>query len=575
MLIFLLTNDSTSVDTVQTYEIPEIVSYTDGISIVREVMPRYYEQSIADMLENLPGTMISYGFMDMNGIRFRGAHPYYTRIYLNGRQQRDDLMGYLNLAQLSLNSIEKATYGPGMAGNTVSSLNLESKVNRYDRPYSYANFRFGSFGTNIYGMELTRAITNDLGLTMTGEFHKTDGYRDNTDADRLSIYANIYYNHFFPARLDLFYSEHNYGFPGTVDQSLGGRQKDKFFDISTTASQQQSFVNFFYSARNIEYVDSLNFETIEDRLKQTGAEVSYHRDIFGAGVDYGLAGYFVIADGTLRYFMDFPLDIWARVSKTFDRLSFQATGYFGKAGDHRIFLLPKFETGYNFYKSMQFYLSLWGDARAPSDIELEAMFDTLNPYFRVAGNSDLVPEYCWGQEVGVRGDRYAVSFYRFDYDNFITVSVDSADYYQYANIDTWLITGCDASFDFPLRFYGNDSNRIVSLVLGGSGNLIFDGDSVPFTPQYQLGGRLSLTRELGRFGFGVATSAVVYGRRIDLSGQEFSGFIVCSVAGLVKFLGLAVVARVNNLFNEDYAYIPQYPMPLRNYDVSVKWEFWD
>lgn len=573
--MILFANDSTSVDTVQIYEIPEIVSYTDGISVVREIVPRYFEQSIADVLENLPGTMVSYGFMELNGISFRGANPYYTRIYLNGRQQRDDLTGYFNLAQLSLNPIEKITYGPSLTGSESSGLNFTSKVNRYDKPYSYANFRFGSFGSNVYGMELTRAITNDLGLSVTGEYQRTNGYRDNMEADRLAVYANVYYNRFFPARLDLFYSEHDYGFPRTVDQMLDGRQKDKFFDISFTSSDKHSVVNFFYTARTMEYIDSVNFEVIEDRLKQIGGEGAYHYDIFSARLDYGVAGYFVIADGTLRYFQDFPLDIWARLSKAFDRLSLQGSVYFAKAGDHNIFFLPKIETGYNFYNSMQLYLSLWHDARAPSDLELEAMFDTINPYFQIAGNRDLEPEYSWGQEVGVRGDQYAVAFYRFDYDNFITVSADSADYYQYRNIDSWLITGCDASFALPLRFYNDDSSRVFSVMLGGSGNVIFDGDSVPYTPQYQLGGSISLTTETSRFGFGLATRGVVYGRRVDLSGQELDGFTVLSVAGLVRFLSLSVVARINNLLDEDYAYIPYYPMAPRNYDVSIKWEFWD
>jgi outer membrane cobalamin receptor len=44
---------------------------------------------------------------------------------------------------------------------------------------------------------------------------------------------------------------------------------------------------------------------------------------------------------------------------------------------------------------------------------------------------------------------------------------------------------------------------------------------------------------------------------------------------MVKFMGLSIVGRVNNILDEEYAFIPGYPMPPRNYDVSIKWEFWD
>lgn len=575
ILILLSTNDSISVDTVQTYEIPEIVMFQNGISVVREVVPRYYEQSTGDVLTNLPMAALSYGFTGVNGVSFRGAKPYYTRIYLNGRQQRHNLTGYFNLAQLSLHSTEKITSGQSINGGGSSSLNFESKVNRYDRPYSFARFMFGSFENNIYGIDLTRAITNELGLYMSGEYHKTAGFREQADAQRLSVYANVYYNHFFPARFDIFYSDHDYGFPGMVNRPIEGRQKDMFLDASATVAFKHSVMNFFYNARNAEYADSQNVVYVDHRIKQVGADLSYHYDLFGIAVDYGVASYFLDVDGTVASYVDVPLDLWARLSKEYRRFSLKAAGYFGKAGDHENFYCPRLEASYDFFESTGFYVSLGRDARAPSDLEIHSMFDTLNPYFIVDGNKDLISEYCWIQEAGVRSNQVAIGFYRYDYDNFITVNPGPANYYEFVNIDSWLVTGCEACFDLPLRFYNTDSSITISVVVGGSGSVIIDGDSVPFTPQYQLGGQLSFTRETSRFGFGAAVRGEVYGRRIDISGQELSGFTVISAAGLVRFMGLSLVARINNLFDENYAYIPHYPMAPRNYDVSVKWEFWD
>ena len=48
-----------------------------------------------------------------------------------------------------------------------------------------------------------------------------------------------------------------------------------------------------------------------------------------------------------------------------------------------------------------------------------------------------------------------------------------------------------------------------------------------------------------------------------------------SATGLIKFMNLSCTLRLNNVFDEDYAYVPLYPMPPRNFNVSIKWEFWD
>jgi outer membrane receptor protein involved in Fe transport len=575
ILFLLANNDSTTVDTVQTYEIPEIVMFYNGLSVVEEVVPSYHEQSVADMLTNFPVTVLSYGFTPANGVSSRGASPYYTRIYVNGRRQRQNFTGYFNLGQLSLHSFERVGYGQNITGSELSGLNFQSRINRYDKPYSYARFLFGSFQSNAYGIDLTRAITNDLGLYASGEYYRTDGFRDQSDAERLSVYAHVYYNRFFPARLDLFYSDHDYGFPGTIHESKESRQEDKFLDISATFALGHSVMNLFYAAQNMAYADSQNVIFTEYRMKQLGAGLAYHDELFGIAVDYGVTSYFLDVDGTVISYPDVPLDLWAQLSKTVSPLSFQVAGYFGKANDHGNFYCPSLEAAYDFFRSTQLYLSVSRDARAPSDLELHAVFDSTNPYFRIAGNEDLVPEYCWIQEAGVRGEQFSIGYYRFNYDDFITIDPGPGNSYEYVNIDDWLITGCDARFELPLRFFGNDSSKNVSLAIGGSGNIILDGDSVLLMPEYQLGGQLSVMRETSRLTFGGAVRGEIYGGRIDLAGHELPGFSVVSAAGMVKFMGLSIVGRVNNILDEEYAFIPGYPMPPRNYDVSIKWEFWD
>ena len=159
MLILLTETDSTGVDTLKTYAVPEIVSFHDGMHIIGETVPDYHEQSITDMLIDFPVTQYSYGEW-IGAATTKGRKPSYTHIYVNGRRQPTDATGYFNLAQLPLHFFERLSYGNSVTGAGLSCYNFESKLNRYNKPYSYARFTFGSFRSNIYEMDLTRAIAD-------------------------------------------------------------------------------------------------------------------------------------------------------------------------------------------------------------------------------------------------------------------------------------------------------------------------------------------------------------------------------------------------------------------------------
>lgn len=576
ILILLFTNDSTSVDTVQTYEIPEIVSFQDVISVAGEVVPAFYEQSSIDVLSRFPFVPYIYGFGQQSAVYGKGRKPQYTRIYLNSRPLHVHPFGYVSQAQLPLHFFEKMAYGSSITGTELSAVSLESVVNRYDRPYSYAQFMFGSFGSNVYGMDLTRAITDDLGFYLSGQYYKTDGYRDNTDAQTMSIYSNIYYNRFLPMRLDVFYLNNEYGFPGSTQVPANGRQEDQILDGSCTIGIDNSAVTLFYDYQNIDYNDTTNGKSLAVRTDQFGVMFARHDTMLGAVVDYGAQGFLTALDGggCLPTRLS-KADMWARAKLGSERFFLQAAGRLGMANYHRTFLCPKAEFGVNITGSLYLSAAISGDVRPPSDFERWAPFDTLIPYFTVAGNSRLEPEYCWAGEIGLRGNDLLLNFYRLDFTDYIAVRVDSMHHPTYENLHSWETSGLEGFVRYPLRVYNADSSAMTEFVLGGSFNVWIAGDSATNVPFHFAGALVSIRRNTRRFSFGVALRSEYSGITRDLSGTEFAGFNVYSLAGLIKFLSLSCVVRLNNLFDEDYAYIPHYPMAPRNYDVSVKWEFWD
>lgn len=574
MLILLAETDSTDVDTLKTYEVPEIVSFYDGVYTIGETVPAYYEQSITDMLNRFPIARYSCG-EGISTVATRGRKPSYTYMYLNGRRQLTDPTGYFNLAQLPLHFFDRLSYGHSLTGAGLTCYNFESKLNRYDKPYSYARFMFGSFQSNIYEMDLTRAITDELGLYLSGSYYKTSGYRENADGQQLSLYSHIYYNRFLPLRLDIFYYENDYGFPGSTLTPVQGRQEDEFLDINGMFAHGNSTVNIFYNVKNMYYVDSLNDRSVVSEIKRLGCDVDYHHDLLGATLDYGVAGYFTSVDGDVTSYKDYPLDLWVRLNKPIHRFALLASGYVGIGGDHETFYFPRLEVGYDIVEPVRIYGALSKDARVPSDLESNAVFDTLNPYACIGGNSDLVPEYCWAEEIGVRSSFFSFAFYRFEFDDFITVALESANQYVYVNLDSWYINGCEGYFNIPLFLHNPDTSVTTKIVIGGNGNFLLSGDSIIYTPQYHGGARLSISRETSRFSFGITVRGELYGRQLDKSGAEVSGFSVVSLAGLVKFMSLSCIARLDNVFDKEYAYVPHYPMASRNFDFSIKWEFWD
>jgi outer membrane cobalamin receptor len=544
--------------------------------VTGEVVPAFQEQSVTDVLSAF--TFVPYigGFGQHGVVYSKGRVPQYTRIYINGRGLHVHPLGYVSQARMPLHFFEKFSYGSSLTGAEMSAVNLETHVNKYTTPYSFARFTFGSFESSIYGMDLTRAITNDLGFYLSGQYYKTAGYRDNTDGQMMSVYSNVYYNRFLPVRLDIHYINNEYGFPNSQQVPLNGRQTDHTFDIAGTVGIGNSAAVFFYDYQNIDYVDTANGKSFFVRTDQFGALFARHDTAPGVTIDYGASGFLTALDG--GSYLPTRLskaDIWAQAKIKPGRFFVNAGALIGMANHHATFLCPKAEFGVSITGSLNIRAAFSRDVRLPSDFERWAPFDTLIPYFTIAGNSVLEPEYCIAGEVGIRGEGLVLNFYRLAISNYITIDVDSGHDPQYVNLNARETSGLEGFIRYPLRMYSADSSVMTEFSFAGGFNALIAGDSIPNVPIHSAGAIVSVSRIARRFSFGIALRSEFSGARHDIYGEEHDGFSVYSLAALVKFLSLSCVVRLNNVFDEAYAYRPNYPVAPRNYDVSVKWEFWD
>ncbi len=577
MLILLMKSDSTSVDTLKTYEIPIIIDFQNGLYTTAETAPAFYDRSVTDMLVDFPVVRFSSGTDQLNYITNKGRKPSYTGFYLNGHPLPDNLTGYFNLTQLPLHFFEKVQVGRSVAGSELSSVNLVSRLNRYEKPYSYVDFMFGSYQSNRYVLDLTRALTDDLGFYLSGSYYKSDGYRDNGDAERSSVYSNIYYDRFLPMRLDLFYAGNDYGVLGSTVTPVDGRQEDRWLDVSGTVGIGRAVMTIFYDYENVNYNDTLYEKSLAIRSDHFGTLIARCDTVLDATLDYGLSGFLSAFDGGAAFPTSINrFDLWARIQQALGRFFWQAGGYFESASNHDYFFCPHIEVGVDLWQSVSLNAALSRDARAPTLLEHWAPFDTLNPYFKIAGDSTLMPEYCWAKEIGLRGSNFLLSFYWLDFTDYITAAQFlSWPNLQYINWSSWETSGIEGFISYPIRLYNADSSVMTKFEIGLSGNSFFNGDSVPYTPEYNAGAVLSVERATKKLSLGVALSGEFWGTRYDILDEEFDGFNVFSVAGFVKFITLSCVAKINNVLDTEYERIPYYPMPTRNFDVSIKWEFWD
>lgn len=564
--------DTTAIDTARTYEIPEVVNSCHDMLVSNEVAPGYYDNKVADMLLNLPLVSVSYGIGRFSAGVGKGRKPYYTRIYLNGRPLYHQPLGYFNLGFLPLHFLERLSIGQIAAGAQLSCINFVSKVNRYDRPYSRADFVLGSYQSNTYGFDLTRAVSDDLGFYLSGSYHRTDGHRENSDAQVLSFYSHFYADSPLPLRFDFFYVGLDYGFPGSTILPLTGQERDQFIDVSATAGIDRGAFTLFYDHELLDYRDTLHDKSLRVEADHFGLLCERHDTVFSTALDYGARGSVTSLDGGAYLPTGLHrLDVWVRLNKSLGRAYARASGRMESANYHEIFLCPKIEFGLHLTGSAYLSAALSRDARPPSDFERWAPFDSLIPYCTVAGNQLLSAEYCRVAEVGLSGDGFLVNLYRLNYDDYITVSSVN----RYVNVPSWETSGIEGYVNLPLRWYNTDRSTATEFTVGFSGNVQLSGDTAHYSPHSSASAVAAVKRDTRRFGWGVALRAQYSAERQDLAGEEYSGYNNISAAGLIRFMSLSCVVRLNNILDEEYACLPFFPMAARNFDISVRWEFWD
>ncbi len=580
MFMILMNEDSTTVDSVQVYEIPEIIHFSFDSAIEKElhttqnIVPEHYDLNLTEAISDSPYMLMNYGTGQLSTISRRGQDPRHTTIFLNNHRIDNPLFGYIDLTTLPIQFIENISVGQNYFGS--EGINLTSKVNHYDTPFSYINFTTGDFGSNIYNIDFTRPITNDLGFYLSGLYWKSQGHRVNSHFEINSFYTNFYYNQILPMRFDIIYFSNDYGISGDITDIHYSKAEDKFIDACWICGDNEHKIALSYTSTKNQYTDTIAGSSQEHTIRNYGADINNYYSIDDFEIIYRFMGVLSkIESDFYGAHSVHSLNLFANVNKSFNAFLFSISNRGEIKNENKFFYAPKISVGINIFGSTYLFGSISRNYRNPSIAEMYAPYELFGPYGQVKGNSELLSEYYWSQEFGIKRKNSTLTFYKHDYDDLIVIQPNGNDYFMPHNIDSWQTIGVETCLEVPVRLSDHLGTSVTEISAGFSGNYIFKGDSLPFIPDGTARISLSLKRNTKRFGTSLTAKGEFVGHRQDMNGQLVDPFGIISVAGTIRFVTLSFTLRLDNIINEKYAYIPNYTMEPRHLKFSIRWEFWD
>jgi len=577
----LLHEDSISVDSVEAYGIPEVITFgfhpksiKKNLYISQDITPLDYDFTLTDVFFHTPFTLVDYGNGQSNKISRRGQDATHTMLYLNNHRASNPLFSCSNLTVFPVQFIENISVNGDYYGR--KGTNLSSKVNHYDRPFSHVRFTTGDFQTSIYNIDFTRPITNDFGIYCSGIYWNTNGHRANNHVEISSLYSNLYYNQIIPMRFDISYFSSDYGLPGDDLDTLDGLGQDELIDAGFVCGFKNHHIVFYYTASNNQYTTPLLHHLYSNEVRTYGIESENYRNINGFEIIYRLMGQMDQIDSDVYgSHTVHSADLLVALHKSFKRLCISLYNKNELKTNNALCYAPQISAAYDLYDSTFIFGTISRDYRLPSVSE-KSYADAPLLHYYIQGNPDLLPENYWGQIVGIQGKKLRITFFKCDYDNLIVLKPDSDNLYTPRNIETWQSVGVESYLLAQIRLEDTPIARIITDVdMELTGSYFFKGDSLPFIPRFNSNISLSIRRETDKFALGGAIRGCFVGRRYDINGQDINSFKVFSVVGMVRFATLSFILNVDNILGEDYAYVTGYTMPPRHINFTVKWDFWD
>lgn len=577
MFVMLIGNDTIVTDTVQTYEIPTIITlwfYPETARAqVPDMQPVKGDDRLIETFFLSPFALLDYGGGQLSLVSRKGMDPRHTTLFLNGHRIDNPLLGYVNLAQLSPHPVDNISTSDHRLGSTC--INIASRVNQYTTPFSFVQFTWGDFETNVYNVGLTRPITNDLGFYLNGSYVETAGYRINSQYDLSSLYSNMYYNVIIPLRMDIMYASGEYGMHGGTLDSLQATGKNDFGDVALVFGNDSHRAALYYTVNRNDYRGMSTDSLYANVTRNYGIDINNQNITNGYTIAYQLMGVVsgvksdFVGEHTLR-----SLNARAAIQKSYRTVSLALGAHTEWYDERELLYAPHVTADFFFSDAARLSAQISRNFRNPSLLELYGPTDIPHVYNWTGGNSTLLPEYVWQQEISLCWSRSSITLYRHDYKNMIVPCCGETSIPR--NVASWQRTGMEGYIMHVFHLAQDTSTQSNTAISAGlSGNYTFTGDSLLSGPESYARGFVAFMRETRRFGLELIVRAEYVGRRWNELGHDEQPFTVLSAIAHIRFITLSFSIHFDNVLNESYAYIDGYENAPRNERFSITWEFWD
>ncbi len=455
--------------------------------ISREEIAISQSENLAGIIRNIAGLEImDYGSQgDVKAISIRGSSPEQVLIMIDGQVVNDPQTGKIDLGLIPSDMIKKievyrgpasALYGANALGGVI---NIITKSGEEEKKGT-AGVNYGSYSTQKYQASYQNK-SDDMGYFFTGGYYKTEGDRENSQLDKVSLMGKI--SKEVDQQTDLYlairYHDYQRGLPGSLDYPTpNAQQDDRNFNLNFKWQKREEdkdinimawydFHRLYYdnpdewghagasihkthtiglSFDNTHYNFSFNNENIEsDHTFTWGGEIKQHSlDSTDIGTQQDLNGAVFIQD------------VWLPAEER--DLSITA----GLRYDyHQIFggqFNPRIGISYRLQDELSIHASVGRAYRAPTYDDLYWPEDGY-----VGGNPNLLPETAWAYEVGLHfineeGDTQAeLNIFRKNVNDLINWATDSEGVWRPSNIGSARVGGAEVILkkEIDEHFLGN------------------------------------------------------------------------------------------------------------------------
>ena len=424
-------------------------------------------ENLAGIIKNIAGLEITeYGTAgDIRAISIRGSSPEQVLVLIDGITANGPQTGKIDLGLIPADIIEKieiyrgpasALYGANALGGVINIITKSAEVTEKGIAETY----YGSHNTQKYRVSYQNK-GSDIDYYMSGEYYKSDGDRENSQLDKISLMGKLLKELDSQTNLGLTFRYHDYqrGLPGSLDYPTpGAQQNDRNFNINLKwgKKDEEKDLNIlaWYDLHRVYFdnpgewghsgpsihnthVTGISIDSTLYNFTFGNKDNSGSNHILTWGTELRQNRVESTDIGNLRDLNGavFIQDVWQ--PKVLEQLSITA----GIRYDYNQTFGGQFNPRVGILYKLQDYISLHASIgrayRAPNFNDLYWPEDGY-----VGGNPDLSPETAWAYEAGMRfvnekGDAQAgLTVFRKNASQLINWAVDSEGVWRPSNINS-------------------------------------------------------------------------------------------------------------------------------------------